>query len=89
MMINVLFEGGESRQNHDLGCNYMIAHAEDSEGNDVELYSEVLVPDDWQEYEEIPDGERERFDQESFEELKADIIRQAKEAGIEVQNLSF
>lgn len=83
-MINVTFLGGESREDSDLGCNYMIAR----NGN-TELYTEKLVPDEWYDMDEIPDEEREKFDDASFAELKEEIIRQAKESGIDPADLKF
>ena len=83
-MINVTFLGGESREDSDLGCNYMIAR----NGN-TELYTEKLVPDEWYDMDEIPDDERERFDEASFVELKNEIIEQAKEYGIDPSDLVF
>lgn len=83
-MINVTFLGGESREDSDLGCNYMVAR----DGN-TELYAEKLVPDEWYDMDEIPDDERERFDEASFVELKNEIIEQAKEYGIDPSDLVF
>lgn len=88
-MIDVLFQGGESRQNSELGCNYMIAHYIDDYGRDAELYAEVLVPDDWYGMDEIPDADRERFDKSSFNELKDEITQQAKDVGISPDDLKF
>lgn len=88
-MIDVTFAGGESRQNHKLGCNYMIAKIIDDYGRDAELYAEALVPDSWYDMDEIPDADRESFDKSSFEELKEEITQQAKDAGIDPAELKF
>lgn len=88
-MINVTFLGGESRKDSELGCNYMIANIIDDYGRDSELYAEKLVPDEWYDMDEIPDEERERFDEASFTELKNEIIRQAKENGVDPSDLKF
>ena len=83
-MIDVTFAGGESREDSNLGCNYMIA-----KDGSTELYAEKLVPDEWYDMDEIPDDERERFDDASFVELKDEIIEQAKEYGIDPSDLVF
>lgn len=88
-MIDIMFSGGESRQNHELGCNYMIAKYVNDYGSDAELYAEALVPDEWYGTDEIPDADREKFDNASFEELKNEIIRQAIQNGIDPAELKF
>lgn len=97
--ITVLFEGGESRRNAGTACNFMLvtceelkkAYTEDeleekfdvgypSSLEDVaELYAEVLLECDEEEYDE----------DYGYEELKADIIRQAKAHGIDADSLKF
>ena len=71
--ISIGFWGGESRKNPGSGCNYMIAHTEDG----TELYAEVLVDNT------IED------DEYGYEELKVEIIRQAKTNGIDSECLDF
>jgi hypothetical protein len=83
-MVNVIFLGGESREDSNLSCNYMIAR-----DGSAELYAEKLVPDEWYDMDEIPDEERERFDDASFAELKEEIIEQAMKNGIDPADLKF
>lgn len=69
------FEAGESRYNPGKGCNYMFAELPDDE----ELYSEVVIPEDCDD-----------ADYFAYDELKAEIIRQAeKKAGIPAETLVF
>lgn len=66
----VSFLGGESR-NSSEAVNYMIA---DVDG--VELYSEIVLPDD----------EDEDY---GYDELKGEILQQAQDAGIAADDLKF
>lgn len=87
-MIDVTFSGGESRlYNAPADCDYMIAHAVDQNGREIELYAEVPCPDEWKGTEDIPD--QDQFDEKAFEMLKADITQQAKAAGIDSAELKF
>lgn len=92
-MFEVMFAGGESRKDSELGCDYMVCRVVDQYGRDVELYSEMLVPDSWYDLDgegkETPDDERESFDRSAFEELKGSIIQQARDAGIDPADLRF
>lgn len=85
-MIKVTFEGGSSRANN-RGCNYMIADVDDG----IELYAECEEPEEWigKDVDEISPEDLNRFDDESFDVLKEEIIRQAKENGVDVNSLQF
>lgn len=82
--IPVIFNGGEARdaQRHQYGVNYMIC---DADG--VELYAEV-GPEEWDSF-DPEDFDAAAFDTWSEDTLKAEIIRQAEEAGIPADALSF
>ena len=90
-MINVIFEGGSSRFNPSAGVNYMLAKAHDKDGDEIELYAEVAAPDDWagRDPDEIAEEEMERFDKESYNQLKAEILRQAEKNQINPDALDF
>lgn len=78
----VLFEGGKTRIG-DNGCNYMLANAVNADGDEVELYSEYEAPED------LTEDMVDEFDRESYPVLKAEIIRQAEENGVDVDSLEF
>lgn len=90
--IQIEFLGGESRDGVH-GCNYMMPETTvtDPDGNTVDLYAEVLSPDSWigKSSEEISQEEQDRFDAESFEELKKEIISQMEDAGLDPTVLDF
>lgn len=88
-MLDVMFQGGESRYDSSKSCNYMLAKIIDGCGRDAELYAEVACPEEWDEGIEPTDREQEDFDNESFKELKGEIIQQAKDAGISPDDLKF
>lgn len=87
----VAFMGGESRTNPGQGVNYMIVTVQDKDGEDVELYAEAMQPDEWEGLspDDIPQEELNKFDDESFQSLKEEIIRQAKEIGFDIGQLEF
>lgn len=70
----VEYRGGESRYS-DEEVDYMLAEYEDDDGEEQELYAEA-----------IPDMSDERGTEK---ELKEEIERQAKEAGIPLNDLYF
>lgn len=81
-IIRVAYFGGESRRGQ-YAVNYMIATTENADGDPVELYSEVPY-----------DDERFGDDVDSFDDyaepiLRADIIAQAEENGIDPARLVF
>lgn len=79
--IEVRFEGGEARDFHHgelPAVNYMLAKFEDEDGDEVELYAEHEIVED-----EDAGGD------EGYDELKAEIIEQAKEYGISAERLHF
>lgn len=84
--IKVEFLGGESRIGRET-VNYMLAKATDAEGEEIELYAEVKASD----YETEIEGDfnENDFDNYSYPLLKADIIKQAKENGVDVGRLKF
>ena len=73
------------------GVNYMIATVPDEDGEDVELYAEAMQPNEWEGLspDDIPQEELNKFDDESFQSLKEEIIRQAKEIGFNIDQLEF
>lgn len=81
--IKVTFEYGESRKNSDA-VNYMLARAEDAEGEEIELYSEITIPDELLDCEDYRDA-----DDYGYEALKEDIKSQAIAAGIDPERLIF
>lgn len=84
--IKVEFLGGESRIGKEA-VNYMLAKATDAEGEEIELYAEVKASD----YEAEIEGDfnENDFDDYSYPLLKADIIKQAEEKGIDTKKLDF
>lgn len=78
----VLFEGGTTRIG-DKACNYMLAHAVNADGDEVELYAEYEAPENMTE-DDVYD-----FDRVSYPVLKDEIIRQAEENGVDVDSLEF
>ena len=84
----VTYEGGESRSTPELGVDYMIVDAIDSDGDMVVLYAEMENPtfdkekdidEQWKIYDELA----------TFEDLEAEILEQAKEYGVDVESLDF
>lgn len=78
----VLFEGGTTRIG-DKACNYMIANTVNADGDEVELYAEYEAPED------LTEDMVDEFDRKSYPVLKAEIIRQAEENGVDVDSLEF
>lgn len=79
--IEVKFEAGEACYWHHgelPAVNFMLAKFEDEDGDWVELYAEHEIVED-----EDAGGD------EGYDELKAEIIEQAKEYGIEADRLHF
>lgn len=77
--IEVRFEGGEARDFHHgelPAVNYMLAAVEDEDGEEIELYAEYAVNESDDEI-------------AGYDELKAEIIEQAKEYGIPATDLHF
>lgn len=75
--------GGESRTNPGISIDYMLCRVTTDDDETIELYAE-MENDTW-------DEERECFDDETatYDELKAAIIEQAEENGIDVDQLHF
>ena len=80
--ITVIFEGGIANDGVHA-CNYMLARTEDADGDPIELYSEVSLP------ENLRDDEVDAFDAATYPILKEDIINQAIDAGIDANQLVF
>ena len=80
--ITVIFEGGIANDGVHA-CNYMLARTEDADGDSIDLYSEVLMP------ENLRDDEVDAFDAATYPILKEDIINQAIDAGIDANQLVF
>lgn len=77
--IEVMFAGGEARDFHPGNIhvvNYMLATFEDEDGEEIELYAEYAVNESDDEI-------------AGYDELKAEIIEQAKEYGIPESDLHF
>lgn len=77
--INIIFEGGQAMDGIH-GCVYMLGRYVDDDGDEQELYAEVLAPDTEEECDDDDFG---------YDELKAEIIKQAKEIGISEDRLIF
>ena len=75
--------GGESRKQPGKSCDYLLCYVDDEDGKLVELYAEALCPDDVTE-ETIDD-----WSDGVYDDLKAEIIEQAKEYGIVAEQLEF
>lgn len=80
---DVGYYSGESLQHPGKGCDYMICAARDECGEPVEMYAEVLVPDD------VSEGSADAWSDSVYDDLKADIIEQAKAYGIAEGQLEF
>lgn len=87
--IKVSFEGGESRDPFKGSCNYMLATTTDDEGDEVELYAEESIKGTRFDCDEHEDFDFDGFDDYSYPILKAEITRQAIEAGIDPARLEF
>lgn len=76
------YQAGESRTVPTVGVDYMIACV-DVDGDQIELYAEMENPT-W-------DEEKEEYEDETatYQELKEEILRQAKETGIPESDLDF
>ena len=79
----VEYYGGESRQQPGKGCDYMICAAWDEDGDPVELYAEIICPDD------VTEDNVDDWSDSVSDDLKAEIIRQGKDYGITAEQLEF
>ena len=84
--IVVNFEGGESTIHPTYACNYMSAKITesdlkaydiDADGDFIELYAEHILSDSTED------------ECEGYDELKRDIIEQAKRVGLPIESLKF
>ena len=82
-MLEIRFEGGEGRMNPEESVNYMIAEYEDKDGEEQELYAEVV--DD----QKAEPGTDEYDEFYGYDELKDEIIYQAEKAGLDLSTLKF
>lgn len=85
--MKVTFMGGQMKDGVHYG-DYMICTAIGADGDEVELYAEAYAPDEFQ-GKEVTQGELDKFDAEAYKTLKAEIISQAKEAGVDPDILEF
>lgn len=85
--IIVDFQGGESRTGN-TDCNYMLAVFTNQDGEEDELYSEILLTE-FTENTEEGDFNLCEWDDYSYPLLKEDIIDQAKEKNIDIRRLRF
>ena len=77
------YHNGESRQQPGKACDYMTCWVKDEDGGSIELYAEMLEPDG------LVVDDMAAWDYAIFNDLKADIIRQAKDCGIAAEQLAF
>ena len=80
--IKVEFKGCE-------GGNYMLAKTTDEDGEEIKLYSMVAFEEFEDDFAENEDADMDAFDDFSYPLLKEDIIKQAKENGVDVSRLKF
>lgn len=78
-MTEIQFWGGESKDGQH-GCNYMIGHVADQDGDEQELYAEAIIP------EGLSENEADGY---GYDELKEEIIKQAAEYGVKESELDF
>ena len=79
--INVEFNGGESRQNPGVACDYMIAKTE-IDGEEIELYAEILIDDFCKEHGLDYDTDDLEAEDMIYQQLRDDIVELAREHGI-------
>lgn len=79
--INVEFNGGESRQNPGVACDYMIAKTE-VDGEEIELYAEILIDDFCKERGLDYDTDDLEAEDMIYQQLRDDIVELAREHGI-------
>ena len=77
------YYNGASRQQPGKACDYMLCWVKDEDSNPIELYAEALEPDS------STVDDMAAWDYVIFNDLKADIIRQAKDCGIAAEQLAF
>lgn len=80
--IEVEFKGCE-------GGNYMLAKVTDEDGEEIKLYSMVAFEEFEDDFAENENADMDAFDDFSYPLLKEDIIKQAKENGVDVGRLKF
>ena len=77
------YYGGESLQHPGKACDYMICVARDEDGRPVETYAEVICPDD------VTEDNVDAWSESVYDDLKAEIIEQAKRLGVAAEQLEF
>ena len=77
------YYGGESLQHPGKACDYMICAARDEDGEPVEMYAEVICPDD------VTEDSIDTWSASVYDDLKAEIIEQAKVLGVAAEQLEF
>ena len=80
---NIGYYGGESLQHPGKACDYMICAARDEAGEPVELYAEVICPDD------VTEDNIDAWSESIYDDLKAEIIEQAERLGVAAEQLEF
>lgn len=89
--IDVIFAGSDSRQNPGVACDYMLAKT-DVDGEEVELYAEILIDDFCKEHGMPFEGDE--FDMNEVDDaiypvLWDEIVKQAAKHGISEDELKF
>lgn len=77
------YYGGESLLQPGKACDYMICVSQDETGEPVELYAEIVCPDD------VSEDNLDGWSDSVYNDLKADIISQAEAYGIAEEQLIF
>ena len=77
------YYSGESRQHPGKGCDYMICAARDEYGEPIEMYAEAICPDD------VTEDNIDAWSDSVYDDLKAEIIEQAKRLGVAAEQLEF
>lgn len=80
---NVGYYSGESLQHPGKGCDYMICAALDEAGEPIELYAEMICPDD------VTEDNVDAWSDSVYDDLKAEIIEQAELLGVPAEQLEF
>lgn len=77
------YYGGESLLQPGKSCDYMICVSQDENGEPVELYAEAVCPDD------VTEDNVDAWSDSVYDDLKAEIIDQAKILGVAAEQLIF
>ena len=77
------YYGGESLQYPGKACDYMICAARDEYDRPVEMYAEAICPDN------ITEDNIDAWSDSVYDDLKAEILEQAKRLGVAAEQLEF